>query len=300
MNESISGLHGAYLRDDLVAEFGPAAVRGMLRTGQLVRYAEHILVDRRRSADLLTRAAAALLLVGSHAVLNSHTAALLHGCGAADGGTVHALSTYDRKVPTKRGLALHQQAHIDESDVTVLNGLRTLGLEAVLVDMLCTADRRVALAVLDQAMAMLDAGSREPLRLELANRIADRADRRGTRRAQPLLQLGTGLSESPAESFLLLTIFDSGLPLPSLQVPVTDIGGFERYRLDFAWEEPKIALEYDGYEAHEGRELADARRDADLRSRGWLVIRAGAADLRKPASLIAELRTAFGKRRYAA
>jgi hypothetical protein len=300
MNESISGLHGAYLRDDLVAEFGPAAVRGMLRTGQVVRYAEQVLVDRRRSADLLTRAAAALLLVGSRAVLNSHTAALLHGCGAADSGTVHVLSTYERKVPRKQGLALHQQATIAENEVTVLNGMRTLGLEAVLVDMLCTADRRVALAVLDQAMAMLDAGYREPFRTELANRIANRTDRRGTRRAQPLLHLGTGLTESPAESFLLLEIFDAGLPLPGLQVPVIDIGGFERYRLDFAWEGPKVALEYDGYEAHEGRELADARREADLRSRGWLVIRACAADLRKPASLIAALRTAFGKRRYAA
>lgn len=300
MNELTSGLHGVYLRDHLVEELGLTTVRSMLRNGELVKYAKHVLVDRRRSGDLLTRAAAALLLVGPRAVLNSFTAAALQGCGAADTGTVHVLSTYDRRPLSRPGLTVHNQTYLDEGDVLVLNDLRTLALEAVLVDLLCTARRPLALACLDQTLAMLDAGSRQAYRDELRTRIAERGDRRGTRRAQPLLSLGTGVTESPAESHLLLTIFDGGLPLPALQVPVVDIGGFERYRLDFAWEETKVALEYDGYEAHEGRELEDARRDSDLRARGWLVVRARAADLRDPTNLLTKLRGAFRKRRFAA
>ncbi len=300
MNELASGLHDAYLRDHLVAEIGDTRVRSMLHNGQLTRYAKHILIPRGRSADLLTRAAAALLLVGPQAVLNSHTAAFLHGCSSADTGTVHVLSPYERRIPTRPGLALHHQPCIDENDVVVLNDLRTLSLEAAMVELLCTAHRPVALACLDQNLAMIDAGCRKAYLADLEARLAERTSRRGTRRAQPLLHLGTGITESPAESFLLLILFDAGLPLPDLQVPVVDIGGFERYRLDFAWEDAKVALEYDGYEAHEGRASADARREADLRARGWLVIRAKASDLRNPANLIAALRAAFAKRRYAA
>lgn len=300
MRELPEGLHGAYFRDDLVAELGLSAVRALLRNGQLLRHSRHVLVARHRCADLLTRAAAALLLVGPHAVLNSHTAAALHGCGAADTGKIHVLSGYTRKVPARPGLALHQQAYLDEADVLVLDGLRTLALEAVLTELLCTVYRPVAFACLDQALAMLDAEFREPMRAELECRLAERADRRGTRRAQALVELATGATESPAESCILLAIFDAGLPLPRLQLPVCDVAGHERYRLDFGWEEPKVALEYDGYDAHEGRELADARRDADLRARGWLVVRATAADLRDPANVIAALRIAFARRRYAA
>lgn len=195
---------------------------------------------------------------------------------------------------------MHHQPRIDENDVVVLDDLRTLSLEAAMVELLCTAHRPVALACLDQALAMIDVGCRKAFRADLEARIAERTSRRGTRRAQPLLHLGTGITESPAESFLLLILYDAGLPMPELQVPVVDIGGFERYRLDFAWEAMKVALEYDGYEAHEGRASADARRDADLRARGWLVIRAKASDLRNPANLIAALRAAFAKRRFAA
>ncbi len=300
MPELTSGLHDAYLRDHLVAEIGDNGVRSMLHNGQLTKYAKHILIPRGRSADLLTRAAAALLLVGPQAVLNSHTAALLHGCGAADAGTIHVLSPYDRRIPTRPGLALHHQLRIDDNDVVVLNDLRTLSLEAAMVELLCTAHRPVALACLDQALAMTDTECRKTFLSDLETRLAERTSRRGTRRAQPLLHLGTGITESPAESFLLLALFDAGLPVPDLQVPVVDIGGFERYRLDFAWEDAKVALEYDGYEAHEGRASADARRDSDLSARGWLVIRATATDLRKPANLIAALRGAFAKRRFAA
>jgi very-short-patch-repair endonuclease len=55
--------------------------------------------------------------------------------------------------------------------------------------------------------------------------------------------------------------------------------------LDFAWPRLRIALEYDGYEAHENRRAEDAVRDADLKRRGWKVIRADASDLRDPTRL---------------
>lgn len=271
----------------------------MVRTGELIQYSRQVFIERRRALDLATRAAAGLLVVGREAALTSHTAALMFGCSAADSGTIHVLSRYHRKIPMRPGLALHH-TFFDEDDVLELDGMRTLCLEVVITELLCTAYRPLALACADQALASLDPERRDMFHVELDERLASRLDRRGTRRAGALLTLATGLPESPAESSVLVALYDAGLPIPTPQFSVRDLDGRERYRLDFAWVEPKIALEYDGREAHEGRELADARRDADLRSRGWLVVRATAADLRDSRRMVGEVRAAFARRRYVA
>jgi very-short-patch-repair endonuclease len=99
---------------------------------------------------------------------------------------------------------------------------------------------------------------------------------------------------------LLLSLFDAKFPLPAQQVSVLDINGNEIFRLDFGWEEPRIALEYDGYVAHAGRAGHDAARDEELRRRGWTVIHANADDLKDPSQLHAEIRRAFWRRRFAA
>lgn len=69
-----------------------------------------------------------------------------------------------------------------------------------------------------------------------------------------------------------------------------------RYVLDLCWQDLRIALEYDGYEAHEYRLDRDAERDLDLERRGWITIRATAADLREPTALLARLDDAFRAR----
>jgi Protein of unknown function (DUF559) len=293
------GLHGAYRRTDLIDRLGLPAVRELVRGGVLVRFSRNVLVDRARRFGFRTRAAAALLYVGPRAVLTSHTAALLYGCTAADAAIIHVLCGDDRTVAPRPGIELRRDA-FDEDDVLTLDGLRTLGLEIVLAGMLCTVARPVAFRCLDQAFAALDPPFREPFRAAVANRLRERVDLRGIRRAEVLLRLATGLPESPAESEMLLALYDGGLPLPTLQHSVRDLAGRERYRLDFAWEEPRVALEYDGREAHEDRALADAARDAELRSRGWIVLRATASDLRDPTRLVHALRAAFTRRRFVA
>jgi hypothetical protein len=299
MTDLPAGLHGAFGRADLIRLIGLPAVRAKLRTGALVRYSRSVLVDRSRQAELSTRAAAALLYAGPGAALTTHTTALLHGCAAADAGLVHVLSGYDRKVLRRPGLALHQTV-FDESEVLELDGLRTVGLEFAIAELLCTANRAVALACADQALAFLDAPFRELFRAKVSERLDTRVDARGIRRAETLLRLATGLPESPAESRMLLALYDAGLPMPTPQFSVRDLDGNERYRLDFAWEQPRIALEYDGYEAHEGRQFLDAARDADLRARGWVVVRAHAPDLRRPARVVQAVRAEFAKRRFVA
>lgn len=292
-----NGSHGAFLRTDLTERLGEATIRAALSNGRLVAYSRKVIIDRHRMFQPHTRAAAALLHTGPKAALTGLTAAWLHGCTAADIGIVHVLSGYDRQVPSRRGLIVHAGS-MDGLDVVEIDGLRVVALDMAIAEVLCTGHRPTALACADQALALVDPAECRELHSAIRYRIDTRRDPRGRRRAQALIDLATGRPESAAESALLLAIFDEGLPIPAAQVSVNDIRGQERYRLDFAWTEPKVALEYDGYAAHEGRAGPDAARERDLVARGWLVVRAAAEDLRSPARLMGDLRAAFAARRF--
>lgn len=270
-------------------------MRALLREGRLVAVTRDVIVERTCQLELRTRAAAAMLMGGNRAVLTSHTAAALFGCTAASLGRVHVLVGYDRPLRPTVDIAVHHGDY-DEGDVVLLDRLRVYALECTLTELLCRASRDTALACVDQALALTPPESRAEIRAEVAHRIAKRRDNRGRRRAEILLDLATGLAESPAESWLLLRLFDAGLPIPAQQVPVADVDGNVLYRLDFAWEEFRVALEYDGFAAHVGRSLRDAAREADLRRLGWTVIRATAADLKDPAELHAAIRRALWRR----
>jgi hypothetical protein len=293
-------LHGAQLRRDLVAEFGEHAVRVALRDGLLAQPWRGVVVERSRSLELPTRAAAALLRVGAEAVLSGSTAAALHGCPvAADCPDIHVTVPYPCRVRSQPGLVVHND-RFAQADVVTTKGMPALALDLVLAELLCTAPRRLALACLDQALAQLPTSHHAELQAEVLYRLAVRDDRRGIRRAESLLSLGTGKADSPPESWLRLLIVDAGFPPPEPQYEVRDLEGRIVYLLDLAWPDVRIALEYDGYEAHEGRAEADAERDRRLTGRGWIVIRVRIGDLGKPDRLLSAVQSAFAARRRAA
>jgi hypothetical protein len=292
----MTAIHGAHLRRDLVAKFGEHTLRVALRDGLFEQPWRGVIITRDQATRLETRAAAALLAVGDHAVLSGATAAALHGCTAAAECTdVHLTIPNGRRARSRRGLVVHND-QVEPGDVTTRLGMPVFVLDHVIAELLCTAPRRLALACADQALAALPQDQRIGFHLEVCARLDRRGDRRGTSRGEVLLNLATGQAESPPESWLMLLVADAGLPLPQPQVEVRDLEGQLVYRLDLAWPDLRIALEYDGYEAHELRTEGDAERDRRLGGRGWLVIRARAADIRQPGRLIGDLRKAFATR----
>lgn len=299
MNALPPGLHGAYRVSELRGQFGKRRLEKLVSEGSLIRHSRCVLIARDRQLELRTRAAATLLLAGPRAALTGYTAAALFGCTAANSGQIHILVDYHRRLDSMPGVAVHKGLY-DEQDVVLLDGLRVISFECALAELLCRAPRRDALACVDQALALTPLECRNEFRTEVLHRIGARRDPRGRRRSQVLLDLASGLAESPAESWLLLSLFDAGFPVPTQQLPVLDIDGREVYRLDFGWEEPRVAVEYDGYVAHANRATRDAMRDRDLQRRGWIVIRATAEDLVDPSRLHAEIRQAFWWRRFAA
>ncbi|MCZ2812543.1 DUF559 domain-containing protein [Modestobacter sp. VKM Ac-2979] len=112
---------------------------------------------------------------------------------------------------------------------------------------------------------------------------------RGCRRARAAAGLADGLAGSPQETRLRLLLHRAELPTPVAQHSVHD-GRVFVARVDFAWPEQRLALEYDGlWHADPGQFAADRRRFNRLLAAGWRVLFVTAADLHRPDQLITRI-----------
>ncbi|WP_139978070.1 type IV toxin-antitoxin system AbiEi family antitoxin domain-containing protein [Nocardioides litoris] len=126
----------------------------------------------------------------------------------------------------------------------------------------------------------------------------------GSLRHHPVLHLADGRIESVGESRCVYAFFTQGLPAPEPQFEICGPGGVLVARVDFAWPELGVVVEFDGREKYhrfrrEGETVADmvlrekAREDAIREVTGWTVIRMTWADLERPVGLSARIRAAF-------
>lgn len=98
-------------------------------------------------------------------------------------------------------------------------------------------------------------------------------------------------AESGPEIEMARMFVDHGLPEPVCQHPVVACG--RRYRIDFAYPEHRLAIEYDGFRAHATPEgfARDSTRQNDLQQCGWTVLRFTWHDLRtSPAGVARRIR----------
>jgi very-short-patch-repair endonuclease len=78
---------------------------------------------------------------------------------------------------------------------------------------------------------------------------------------------------------LIRRLLDWGLPEPVRQHKVRLRSG-RSARIDLAWPEHRVGLEYDGERWHTGRRLAaDVEREEALRALGWWLLRVDRHDL---------------------
>ena len=72
------------------------------------------------------------------------------------------------------------------------------------------------------------------------------------------------------ESEVRLVMHDGGLPAPELQYEIVDLTG-RTWRLDFAWPDLRVAVEYDGFDWHSDREQfqRDRQKRAALHEMDW-------------------------------
>jgi hypothetical protein len=120
---------------------------------------------------------------------------------------------------------------------------------------------------------------------------------RGLRRLDSVLPLVDGGAQSPKETWLRLLLIRNGLPPPRTQLPVLTDDGFPLAFLDLGWDEPRVAVEYDGDHHRSDRRQyrKDIHRNELLDRMGWLVVRVVAED--HPVDIVRRVHRALDRRR---
>lgn len=122
---------------------------------------------------------------------------------------------------------------------------------------------------------------------------------RGVRQLRALIPLIDSRVESPPESWVRLLMIKSDLPRPEPQVWVVDETGYAFARIDLAYEDRKIGIEYDGEDFHsQPHQLAyGAARDVKLRALEWIMIHVDKERLRtEPWGIVREIEQALRSR----
>ncbi len=235
--------HGAYLPTGLVDT-----------TEQRASLLARVLPDHHVIAD---RTAAWLWGIDTYAWSESEEPAAIDVCA------------FRGNEPTHRDGARGRSRDLSSDDVVVLGGVRVTTPLRTAMDLGCQLKSREALAALD-AFARLHGVTADVLVRELPRFRR----RRGVRQLKELAPLADPRSESPRESWMRHDILIAGLTAPEPQYWI-EIDGVPTYRLDLAYPRRRIAVEYDGYDAHQrtpAQRARDEERRAWLRSHGWTVI----------------------------
>lgn len=162
-------------------------------------------------------------------------------------------------------------------EVCFVDGLPCTSLERTVVD--CCL-----MFTVPQAVMLMDQAARRGADLRLIRaRCAELTGRNGVVALRKALELADPRSESAGESLTRELLHRLSIPPPEVQYAVrTPLG---EHRLDFAWPERKVALEFDGKTKYfdyrpTGEVLfAERRREKALMEQGWTFIRIEWRDL---------------------
>ena len=235
---------------------------------------------------LRARAAAAVLLPG--AVVSGASAAVLWGVDLAGPADDVEVTLPPGSNPRRQPGLIVRRAPLPDRDVCSRAGVRATTAEATALRLAGSPPRDDAVIALDRLLAATV--------VDLAA-LRARAEPPGaaTARVRAACALADGLAESPQETRLRLLMKRGRIPTPVAQYVVRHENRFVA-RVDFAWPELKLAVEYDGsWHGEKSQFPKDRRRLNELQRAGWRVVFVTAADLHDTARLLATIRAAFAR-----
>jgi G:T-mismatch repair DNA endonuclease (very short patch repair protein) len=285
------GLSGRVFRGTWAVEQG-LLTPAQLRSSAWVSLRRDVYADSRLAMTHQVQAAGVSLVMPRTGALAGLTAAALWGApdlvGADD--AVEVVVPPGVRWTPGAGVVV-RTAPLDGDVVVGRRGSRLTGRVRTALDLIRRGPLEDAVVLLDQ---LVHAGV---VGLDDVRSAAGRLPRsRGSRLAREVAGLADGLAESPQETRLRLLLLRSGLPAPVAQFRVFDADGLVG-RLDFAYPDLKIALEYDGLWHGDRRAFLDDRRRLNrLNAAGWVVIHVTLEDLRRPERLAARIRAARARR----
>lgn len=282
-----TGVHGVFIGAHAVAE--GVLTRHQLQNGPYLRVLHGVYADPSQERDHRLRCRAAALLMPDAAVLGGRSAAALLGApapGYADPVTVLLPPGTKWKGPI--GIRVHT-AGFSSSDVLVdEESIRSTAALRTAWDVATLERPATAVGVLD---AMVRSGLVSLDSLRDVHRHPPGGWR--SRRARRALELVDPRAESPPESWVRVACALGGLPAPVPQYEVLEDGVWLA-RVDLAWPEHRLVVEYDGEHHFDGLQIAkDDIRLAALVAAGWRVIRLSAADLRHMDRVVQEIAEAL-------
>jgi hypothetical protein len=238
--------------------------------------------------------AASLYLMPPGSAIAGRSAAVMLGFGLADkDDPVEVLVPRGAEFGPVAGLRVHSGDLADE-EVCRVRATRVTGPARTCWDLARWLPLADAVALIDRLLCLGTV-----TRASLVEYLERREGDRGWRRFQRVLSLVDGRAESPQESRLRARLVLAGLAPPEVQFSVFSEGRFVA-RVDLAWPDLKIAIEYDGV-WHVGsapQMQRDRQRLNRLVAAGWIVLHVTSARLREDFDgLVAEIRRAIGDRR---
>ncbi|AKN18530.1 hypothetical protein B586_06545 [Mycobacterium haemophilum DSM 44634] len=281
--DTIDRVTGVFLGSEAIAR--GALTRGQLRWNyRKIHHDVYLPKDTVRS--LRDNIHAAWLWSGRRAIVAGRAAAALHGAKWVDDFTpVELVGPFHHPPP---GIIVRRE-RISDEDVVGRGELLVTSLARTAFDLARHLPRGVAVAHLDALAAATNLTAADIMPIATRNKGA-----RGARHCRAAISLMDGGAQSPKESWLRLVLIDAGLPRPTTQIQVTD-GQFVAH-LDMGWEEPMVALEYDGDQHRQDRRqyVRDVRRTEILDRLGWHVIKVINED--RPNVVVHRARDALARR----
>jgi very-short-patch-repair endonuclease len=231
---------------------------------------------------------AACLAAGPEALASHASAAALWGLPSGRTGAVEITCPRWQRA-RHQGLVVHESSALDELDRSTRHGIPCTTPERTLFDLA----RRLSPVMLD---ANVDTALRRGLvtvgdLTSTAARLATKG-RPGGRRFRAAVEKradGAAIPESVPERVLADMLVRQGLPAPTHQHVIRDEAGGFVARVDLAWPDSKLVVEYDSVEHHLGTaaHFRDSARRNAICDLGYTVLTATAADLEDRATRLA-------------
>ena len=268
----LHGQGGVATSGQILGVIGRRQLAARLDSGALVKvwpgiYGDGELNDAMRLRGLDLRA-------GQPVAICLGTAAAAYGFDTEDTLDLHVINPSGHLLRGSDGLVVHRR---EGAPFTVFDGRPAVAPGWTAVEVARGLRRPRALATLDAALRSGTCGNRD-----LLTAAARQYGRRGIVMMRELIPLASPLAESPMESEARLAMLEGGLEPPVLQYEIVD-RNWRTWRVDFAWPDRLVAVEYDGFDWHSSPEAfaRDRQKRAALGELGWSVLSIVSDDVRR-------------------
>lgn len=255
--------------------------RAELRSDRYVRLTRGAYASAGTPRDHGLEIRAATLVLPADTVIGGRSAAWWHGVrGIGPTSRVEAFLPPDHHV-RHRGEIRARRVDLREGEHGVIDGVRVTTPARTAFDVGRSGHLDRTVPVLDALLACTGTTVAEVAAIRRAHPGA-----RSCRTLDRALELVDPAAESPAESALRVLLVTAGLPRPAVNHRVLD-GDVFVARVDLAWPDLRVGVEYDG--AHHddpSRVAADRRRLNMLKALGWTVLVVDRHQMRRPDDVV--------------